>query len=197
MIILTLCINSAASAQSPFQGEGNPQRDITWLYESPLIVTEEITLLSGGNYEYKFSFENIDQKHIWHFGVYTTFSITSSSHTWEQRDGTWDTIFLNSLNEIDPDVYDARNINPDITSICGTHGGAPPDVVAPIVPDEFVNGFTFESNTYDDSSKLYYYETVEDGWASNTGYVAAIGYTQAGTVATESATFGGIKSLYR
>ena len=197
IVVLALAVNSPAAAKTPFEGQGNQQRDIVWLYESPLTVYEEITDLGGGVFEYKFRFQNVDDKHLWHFGVYTTFDIISSANTWDQYHETWLTAFLNDLPSINPEVYDARNLNPDLSAICATYGGLYPDIANPIDPGESVHGFTFEAHTYDNGPKLYYYETMEDGWAAETGYIAAIGYTQSPSVATELGTWGGIKSLYR
>lgn len=197
IICITVAFAALASAQTPFKGQGELQRDIVWLYDSPLTVYEEITDLGGGLFEYYFSFENVDDKHIWHFGVYTTFDIFDISNTWDTRENSWSTIYENDLPNINPPVYDARNLNPDLSAICSTFGGIWPDNTDPIVPGEFVQGFTFVASTNDDSPKLYLYETVEDGWASGTGFIAAIGFTQPGPVAVESTTWSGVKALYR
>jgi hypothetical protein len=196
-ICITLALVAIASAQTPFEGQAEPQRDIVWLYDSPLTVYEEITDLGNGIFEYYFSFENVDEKRIWHFGVYPVFDILSSPTTWDLHHETWSTIFENDLDTINPSVYDARNLNPDIAAICSTFGGIWPDNPNPIYPAESVQGFTFLASTYDNSPKLYFYETVEDGWASNTGLVAAIGFTQPEPVSLESTSWSGVKALYR
>lgn len=184
-------------AQTPLEDLGGPQRDITWLYDSPLTVYEEVTELADGRFEYYFSFENVDKKHIWHFGVYPTFDINFSPSTWDLHQETWETGYLNDLDIITPPVYDARNLNPDIAAICSTHGGFWPDIPDPIIPGESVQGFTFLAHNLDKSPKLYIYETVEDGWAANVGMVAAIGITQPKPVSLESTSWGIVKALFR
>lgn len=199
IIVLVLAINSPAAAKTPFEGQGELQRDIAWLYDSPLTVFEEITDLGGGLYEYYYSFENVDDKHIWAFAVCTTFEILSSETTWDQHI-TWLNSVKNDLDDFLGTPYDPRNLNPALIAWSATFDDnffGNPGYIIPIDPGEYVQGFTFVADTYDNSSKLYFYETMEDGYAGNTGYLAAIGYTQPSSVATESGTWGGIKSLYR
>ena len=66
----------------------------------------------------------------------------------------------------------------------------------PILPGETVTGFTIAAYVEDHSPKWYFYETVESGYAGETGFVAAVGLTQGPPVGVESATLSGVKALF-
>ena len=93
-------------------------------------------------------------------------------------------------------VYDGRNLDPDIVAFAATNAPDWPDTIDPIVPGETVQGFTFTAYTYNNSPKWYFYETVEDGYAGDTGHVAAVGLTTP-YVAVESQTWSDVKAMYR
>ena len=42
-----------------------------------------------------------------------------------------------------------------------------------------------------------FYETTEDGWGGDTGYVVAVGLTTPGTVAVDAQTWSDVKAMYR
>ena len=178
----------------PMDQNGTTQRDIQWLNDSPLTVYEQITDRGDGVYEYRYSFENVDDANLWHFGVYTTFVVDSSPTTWDTHP-LWFTYVHDDLDTVFP-VYDGRNLDSDIVALTVTGGPDWPNTTDPIVPGETVDGFTYVATTYDNNPKYYFYETVEIGYAGETGYVAAVGQTK-GWVATMPATWSDIKTLYR
>ncbi len=194
IIVLALAINSPASAQNPIKGQGELQRDIAWLYDSPLTVYEEIVDLGDGAYSYSYSFLNVDDKHLWHFGVFVVFPIDGAFHTWESLPEWEMDIF--QVAGLTPE-YDPINLNPDLLTGANTWGPGWPNTTHPISPGDYVEGFTFIAYSYDPSPKLFFYETVEDGYAVDTDFIAAIGYTQSGPVAVEPTKWGEVKALYR
>ena len=199
MILTVIAVASmcgVAAGSPPFLDGNIPvgSRDIVWLYDSPLTVYEEIIDLGGDLYGYTYSFENVDEKHLWHFAVYTTFEVEAATATWDTHP-QWGTIHSNDLDLL-PLHYDARNLDPDIVAIASTYSLDYPDITGSIFPGETVQGFTITAYTYDNSPKWYCYETVEDGWAAETGHVAAVGLTTP-YVAVESQTWSDVKAMYR
>jgi hypothetical protein len=195
--VITLATICGAAAGSPPLLDGNVpvgSRDIVWLYDSPLTVYEEIIDLGGDLYGYTYSFENVDEKHLWHFAVYTTFQVEAVTATWDAHP-EWVTAVIDNLDGVFP-VYDARNLDPDIVALNGTYALTYPDITDPIFPGETVQGFAFMADTYDNSAKYYFYETVEDGYAGDTGYVAAVGLTTP-YVAVEAQAWSDVKAMYR
>ena len=185
-------------AESPIVGtQKNGASGIAWLYESPLTVFEEITPIDGGLYQYTYSFLNTDPDNIWLFAVFTTFEVQfpmtpfSDFPLWWAWDG--------SQESANP-AYDATVLDPNITTSGLTWFGSGPDYPYddnPIPTGVFVEGFSFIGTELDPNPKYYFYETLESGHASDTGFVAAVGLTQNGVVGTQESTWGGVKSLYR
>jgi hypothetical protein len=196
-VLVVVAFASLSLAQSPYGKGTGQQHDLIWLYDSPLTVTQEIVDLGEGQFQYSFGLENVDDKQIWHFGVYTKFEINGEITAWEVDDGPWFISNTNDLDEIHPEVYDARNLDQDIVAICSLYCGIWPNNPNPVQPSGTVEGFKFVAGTYDISPKLYYYETVEDGYAANTGIIAAGGLSEPATVSVQSTSWGGVKSLFR
>jgi hypothetical protein len=179
---------------------GTSEKDtagIDWLYDSPLTVFEEITPLEGGLYRYSYSFLNTDINNIWHFNVFTRFEVQlpATPFTEFQMWNAW-------YAEIDwaNQVYDARNLDPEIISSGQTWYGNGPDYPYPDHPipnGTFVEGFSFIGTEMDPSPKVYFYETLESGHALDTGFVAAVGMTENGVVATTPTSWGQVKCLFR
>jgi len=71
-ILALVSMYGGAAGSPPFMHENARAgaRDIVWLYDSPLTVYEEVTDLGDGLYQYSYSFENVDDKNLWHFGVF-------------------------------------------------------------------------------------------------------------------------------
>lgn len=61
---------------------------------------------------------------------------------------------------------------------------------------EHSSGFSFIAPWLDNNPKYYYYETIESGYAGQTGYLAAVGLPNLGPTAVVDGTWGRIKSLY-
>ena len=187
----------AAAADSP---EGNPHDQIVdpnviqWLYDSPLTVYETIVDLGGGQYEYRYNFENVDDANIWHFTILTTFECGWPVPTWTEYPswyaGTW------AIGDPAP-AYDPIELDPDIFWYTTTWAPGYEFSDDPIVPGASVSGFGFTADVNDDGPKYYYYETLESGYAIDTGYVAAVGLTVPAGVATEPATWTSLKASYR
>ena len=187
--------SSPSVAQTPLESQGSSKLGLTWLYESPLTVYERITDLGNGLFEYYYSFENVDAKNLWHFGVYTSFDIVESTTSWDNFP-TW---ALNENFNGGGLPYYPGEIDPSLINMASTWGPNLLDTDNPIAPGVSVQGFTFVGPINDGSPKLYFYETVEDGWANDIvpGPVAAIGYTQSTPVAVESRSWSEVKALYR
>ncbi len=151
---------------------------IDWYYDSPLTVLEEITDIGGGDYRYKYSFENVDTSPIWSFGVYTTF-LTNGENTFIGHP-TWAGPSSGSMTQVYTE-YDARNLDPDIAFIVGTsyEAGMYGDPSDGIAVNELASGFSFISSIFDSTPKYYKYETIDSGWtqSNGTGKVAAVGTT--------------------
>jgi hypothetical protein len=169
-------------------------RDIQWGYWSPLCVLETITDLGGGFYEYSYSFENVDAAHIWHFGVYSVLTDLTPTASWSTHP-LWMT-GASPLDGVHP-AYDARNLDPQLQWVSNTWGPDWPNTTDPINPGETVSGFSYIAPGLDTAPKYYFYETVESGYAGETGVVAAVGQTCTEPVSVESHSWGGIKTLYR
>lgn len=199
VVILTLPgLATGADLSSPLldpdaDPDPDAMRDVVYLYDSPLIVWEEIVDLGGGQYQYTYRFENVDSANIWHFGVWTMFGPIESISTWLGHDA-W-VYSSGDIIDIYP-AYDGRNLNPDIVFVANTWGPNWPDTDDPIVPGEYVEGFSYVGDYFDDSPKWYFYETIESGYAGDTGFVAAVGLTGS-VVANEARTLGQIRALYR
>jgi hypothetical protein len=75
--------------------------------------------------------------------------------------------------------YDARNIDPSIAALVGTHTEPQVDAVHAIQVGETAAGFSFVSPIYDPSPKHYCYDTIASGepLTNGTGKVAAVGLT--------------------
>jgi hypothetical protein len=192
---VSLVLAATALVANPVRDSGSEPAptDVQWLYWSPLCVQEVITELGGGEYRYLYFFENVDTNHIWHFGVYTPFAPLWPTATWDTRP-TWSAGTVEIWDVLPP--YDARTVDPAILQLANTWA---PEYGAddPIDPGEIVSGFSFVAPVFDASPKLYFYETTESGYAGKTGFVAAIGTTCTSPVSVESASWGGVKALYR
>ena len=91
---------------------------LTWEYDSPLTVMEEITDIGGGNYQYEYSFTNVDTSMIHHFIIYTEFIAQRQSYfdglqRWVGHFVTVGGIYP-EYNSINPE-YDPRILDEDIT----------------------------------------------------------------------------------
>ena len=144
-----------------------------------LTVVESIESLGGGVWEYTYSFTNDDPDAIWHFLLYTAFDTVSATATgFPNNAGA--SIDLTAVAE----PYDPHNIDPLLTDSTNmwypSFGG----------PDGLFNGspatLTFQATVFDESPKLFAYETIVSGYAGDSfgpageqGMVAAIGYTGA------------------
>lgn len=185
-------------AASPMEGTHSKDADgLAWLYDSPLTVFEEITPIGGGLYKYSYSFSNTDSNHIWHFAVFTNFEVLLPATSFSEFP-LWNTSRLN-VQYIEP-TYDPRNIDPNIIGAGNTWLGyepSHPNPDNPIPPETFVEGFSFIGTELNPNPKYYLYETVESGYAQYTGFVAAVGLTETGVVATQESTWDEVKSLYR
>ena len=178
IIVVGICLlqvcQGYAVMVSPHAG-GTGGNTIDWYYQSPLTITENITDIGGGCYQYDYSFVNVDSSPIWSFGIYTTFAVenvyTFSGHS------SWGTVSL-AMTEVFPE-YDARNLDPAI--LRDTHTWTEPwqDSATSIQIGEAASGFSFTALMYDPSPKYYEYETIASGYArtNGTGKVAAVGLT--------------------
>ena len=148
--------------------------NVSWNYDSPLNVQENITDLGGGSYRYAYSFTNVDTSPIWEFGVFTTFDATGvtgfTGSSW-----TWNDYAHNA--SLYPE-YVATNLDPAIIGLAFTDSTLVNDS-GNIQPGETVSGFSFVASIYDASTKYYFYETTASGWAQTNGTdkVAAVGLT--------------------
>jgi len=116
--LATICGVSAGSPPLLDRVDHVGTRDVMWLYDSSLTVYEEIIDLGGDLYRYSYSFENVDEKHLWFFGVYTTFPVHHPVFPWSTH-LNWYATFFNNLDNI-PDSYDGRNLDPDIVAVTVT-----------------------------------------------------------------------------
>ena len=185
--------NDPAAPRPGQDGDQDSSRTVSYLYYSPLIVWEEISDLGGGVYRYSYRFENVDSNHIWHFGVWTTFDFTEFETSWSDHP-----LWYGNTRSIETvySVYDGRNLDPDIIYSSNTWARDWPDTPDPISPGAFVEGFSFTATVHDDSPKWYFYETIESGWAYETGFVAAVGLTGS-VVAVEAHPLSRVKALFR
>ncbi len=151
--------------------------DLTWEYWSPLTVLEEITDIGGGNYQYEYSFTNIDTSVIWDFVVYTEF--TASPQTGFDNLQYWVSpqfVPVDSYYE----EYDPRILDQDIAGGVGTsyeHWQYGEEYGIQI--NDTVAGFAFTSTIYDPLSKYYRYTTIETSGPTPylKGVVSAVGMT--------------------
>lgn len=152
----------------------NTYAAIDWEYPSPLTVVETITNISPGEYQYEYSFTNVDTSVIWYFGVFTEFTTvpenTFTGHNWLGP-------YFYSIDSVIPE-HDARNLNPDIYGLTLTDY-EPHFPSRGIQINEFAYGFSFTSFEYDPLPKLYFYHTIDSGvpWDNKDGKVAAVGTT--------------------
>ena len=198
-VFYAMCSYESMAAVSPITGIPSTKSgmEAEWLYESPLTVFEVITPLDGGLYQYSYSFLNTDVYQIWQFGVYTTFEVLQPFTPWstfEEWHAWW-----SELERAFP-VYDLRQLDPNLIMVAHTWYGSGPDYPYPenpIPPGEFVEGFSFVSSVFDPTQKYYMYETLESGYAPDSGYMAAVGLTESSVVGTRSGSWGYVKSLFR
>ena len=172
---------------------------VQWLYDSPLVVIEEILPISGGLYEYRYRFGNSDSNHIKMFTLHTSFGISEPAGTWATAE-LWNVGLGCDMDLVLP-PYDARNLDPKITCYVTTWYGdwrVLPPAEEVIVPGGSVAGLSFVSSVYNPSPKYYYYETVESGSAAEEPYfVAAVGLTQKGVLETSVTSWGAVKAVFR
>ena len=185
-------------AVSPMDGATDKGTNgITWLYDSPLTVFEEITPIEGGLYRYSYSFLNTDTNNIWHFNVFTRFEVQLPATPFTEFQ-MWNAWYA-EIDWANP-VYDGRSLDPEIISSGQTWYGNGPDYPYPdhaIPTGTFVEGFSFIGTEMDPSPKVYFYETLESGHALDTGFVAAVGMTENGVVAATPTSWGQVKCLFR
>ena len=126
-------------------------------------------------YQYDFSFTNVDTSPIWLFGVYTDFA--PSIPTLFTGHAGWDSSPLSVSAALAE--YDGRNLDPAILYVPYTWTNPWVDPVTSIQIGESVSGFSFTASVYDSSAKYYIYETIASGYTQNgTGKVAAVGMTE-------------------
>ncbi len=160
------------------------QAAITWEYDSPLTVTETITDIGGGDYQYEYSFENVDTSPIWMFGVYLKFDATPDStfdiEPTTEPGGWWVGPYYFLIEQYEP-VFDGRNLDSNITGLINSsnEAGAGGNPVVSITSGEFASGFSFMSSVYDATPKYYFYCAIgtEAPWESESGKVTAVGTT--------------------
>ncbi len=163
--------------------------DLTWEYDSPLNVYEEITDIGGGNYRYEYSFENVDTSIIHSFIIYTEFIAQGQSdfdgfQHWVGHFVTVGGIYP-GYDSINPE-YDPRILDEDITGGVWTGYEYWEGEEYGIQVNDFVSGFSFTSTTYDPLPKYYSYTTIETSGPDpyESGIVSAVGTTipEPGTV---------------
>jgi hypothetical protein len=138
-----------------------------------LTVIETITAQTGG-WLYTFNLTSADPSDVWHFILYTSFATADATSTFPNTQ-------TSGLPVVDlaGSPYDATNIDPSLVNGYFTNAWFEP-FGAPIGGLGFggTATFTFFSNVFDASAKLFAYETLASGFAFNTGMVAAYGRTQ-------------------
>ncbi len=150
---------------------------VVWQYSSPLTVTETITDIGGGDWQYEYSFQNVDTSPIWMFGIYLPFQTYEGSSYESSFTGcsSW------NLDHDDIDLvsqqYDGRNLDSNIIKLVTTYTEPVLDETTAIPLSASVSGFHFTASVLDTSPKHYFYETIASGFAWNTGEVAAVGTT--------------------
>jgi hypothetical protein len=193
------CPTSAGGVAAPGEhGTTGGERGIVWLYDSPLCVTESIDHAGPYAWKYTYSFENVDDAHIWHFAVYARYAVTYPPIPWTTHPD-WTTHWL-SVSLTLP-IYDARNLDPKICCMTNTWGPGGENTADPIDPGETVSGYSFISPILDTAPKYYFYETTETGYAGDTGIVTAVGVTCSASTSVDGSvdaeTWGRTKSRYR
>jgi MYXO-CTERM domain-containing protein len=139
-------------------------------------ITEDLGL---GGWLYTYNITSADPSDVWHFILYTSFATADATSTFPfvQTSGLPIADFIGS-------PYDATNIDPSLVSGYFTNAWFEP-FGEPIGGLVFGGTavFSFFSNTFDASAKLFAYETVASGWvfSNGTGLVAGIGRTQSVT----------------
>ena len=170
---------------------------ISALQPSEIFVSQSITEVSQDLWSYEFSFRNTADSPIWQFGVYTSFlTETPRTATFPYSNS----YALDHTNFIGG-PYDARNVDPSLTHVTFMYYWPYSSDLALPVGASAVLSFT--ADRYDASPKLFFYETVESGYArQNGGSVAAYAYTGAIPEPTSLAIWsaivlGGLGLAYR
>lgn len=154
-----------------FVGVGLPARSEASLIgagSNNLTVIETISQ-QGLDWLYTYNITSADPSNVWHFLLYTSFATTNGTSTFPN-------VSPSGMSVVGLWPYDPRNVNPFLTHVTNTwyapFGG----------PNGLGTGgtatFSFVSNVFDASAKLFAYETAASGFATSTGRVAAIGRTQ-------------------
>jgi hypothetical protein len=173
--LMTICL--VASLALP----GIARANVSWDYDSPLNVQENITDLGGGSWRYSYSFVNVDSSPIFVFGVYTTFALNTDDGMLITGGTTFPNWILPPLwfvNSNTSPEYVGTNLDPAILGMAYTAGSQYNTTnTTPIGAN--ATGFSFTADVYDPSSKHYFYETIASGNASGNGNgtVAAVGLT--------------------
>ena len=142
---------------------------VNYKYDSPLIVTQKITDLGGGDWQYDFNFTNTDTSNIWHLFFWSENEISSLTSPFPNT-------YVNSpLDSVLPE-YDVRNLDPNQSYINFTYsdpwGGSTGGIQ---VGDS--GSFSITAGFLTDGF-LYGYETALDGYArANGGTITAMGST--------------------
>ena len=194
ILVVAMHPTAASAAEDPMLGKiaTDQQREIQWLYWSPLCVEESITS-QGNEFLYSYSFLNVNTAHIWHIAVYTTFQPLQPPTPFVEHP-IWTAGYM-PVSAIHS-AYDPSSLDPNLTFGINTWGPEYPNTTDPVNPGETVTGFSYVTTVYDDAPKYYLYETIESGWAQETGYVAAVGQTCDGATPVEHHTWGAIKAVY-
>lgn len=175
-VVLTfqlLVVGGAAIASPILPGTGGN----TLIAAGPnfLTVTEVVTDIGGGEFKYTYSFSNDDPSEVWHFSIYLEFAELA---TQVEAIGMPNDSSISRLMDSVSAPYDARNIDPDITSVAHMWFG-PPFATNGLLPGESAS-LSFVAGVLDLNPKLFAYETIASGYAGSVGgshEVAAMGYT--------------------
>ena len=153
------------------------QAAIDWEYLSPLTVTETITDIGGGDYQYEYSFENVDISPIWYFGVFSDFTTVGDQSFFGHN---WVGPHVGSVSASATEL-DGRNLDSDIMwlTVSSYEAGAGGDPSDSILIDESAFGFSYIASVYDTTPKHYFYCAIgtEAPWYSESGKVTAVGTT--------------------
>jgi hypothetical protein len=138
-----------------------------------LFVTQTITSLSGGRWQYRFDVTSADPSNVWQFIVYTSFDTGLTTAITFPNSAVRGT----PLGDVPPG-YDARNIDPSLNFATnmwytpfGGPNGLPPGGTAALI---------FVGLVFDPGPKLFAYETVASGFVGGgTGPLGSLGEVEA------------------
>lgn len=145
--------------------------------DNELQITESIFDVGGGIWQYDYQIVSSEPSNVWFLFFYTDFNTFNETSASFPNSGS-----LNIAN-VYPE-YDARNLDANITFMA--QYWFTPFAGANGINQGEVATFSFQSTQFDDSQKLYGYETGASGWAGGNageagsqGLVHALGFTTA------------------